>query len=166
MSVMWKSKKQQTIRCMYGMWHSYNRIQFRPIKPKGTMFKLYCKQTREKRADRAISARRRTKAYIVASIICLIPLIIFIASSTTATSVGESFWNNRIWFSISLSFIRSYFSVILWRTCFWCILLGDYSYCRMPGVIFTLDIGGIIFLITVKLALAILSFCWEYSLPY
>lgn len=112
----------------------------------------------KKRADRAISARRRTKAYIVASIICLIPLIIFIASSTTATSVGEAF--EIIGFGLVLVYLlfalifQLYFDGPVSDVFFW----GITRTVRMPGVIFTLDIGGIIFLITVKLALAILSF--------
>lgn len=124
--------------------------------------RIYCNECKKKREETAKSAAvythsKETQRSIIfgsiGGIVALAISLIFLLNVDSAFPVGAAI-------VISIIFGLAYFTFI--GQMFWDGVINDMFFFflksfRMPGVIFTLDLEGILFLIFVKLGLAFLS---------
>ena len=99
---------------------------------------------------------KRIKSFVIGGIIAAIAIGVGIAMSVNSGEVQDLF----IWCGIGVAMFTFSSCIVLDNNFVGDIFLSilEWGFVRMPGVIFTLDLDGIIWLLTVKLLFWILGF--------
>ena len=99
---------------------------------------------------------RRIKSFIIGGILAAIAISIGIGALISAGEVT----NLLVWLGIGVMAFTFSSCIVLDNNFIGDVFLGilNWGFVKMPGVIFTLDLDGIVFLLTVKLLFWILGF--------
>ncbi len=127
----------------------------------GNIQHIYCNKCKAERLSAHAVAEyvdHRKKTILSVIVGCAVGIAVFVALALILTFVGEA----PAWFALPAAAIFGIAGISFTMQMFWDGVVNDmFFFCfhsfKMPGVIFTLDLDGIIFLLLVKIGGAILS---------
>ena len=113
------------------------------------------KQEAQKQYQIDSHKHRRNASLITAACITAVFIISLIVSF--ATGSVEFSWGGLLAYLVFMVFIYTFIAQLFWNGFVVDVLLAGFKIIGTPGVIFTLDLDGIIFLIGVKILFAVLK---------
>ena len=113
------------------------------------------KQEAQKQYQIDSHKRRRNASLITAACITAVFIISLIVSFATGSI--EFAWDGLLAYLVFMVFIYTFVAQLFWGGFVVDVLLAGFKIIGTPGVIFTLDLDGIIFLIGVKILFAVLK---------